>query len=61
MIIRLIRIATCGLLAACALIAVFDEQAVSLFLSLLLSAVCGVLVLVVRRRVRQQRRTPVCN
>ena len=59
MIIRLIRIATCGLLAACALIAVFDEQAVSLFLSLLLFAVCGVLV--VRRRVRQQRRTPLCN
>ena len=57
--IRLVRIATCGLLAACILLAVFDEQAVSLVLGLLLFAVCGVLV--VRRRVRQQRRTPLCN
>ena len=61
--IRLVRLATCGLLAACVLLAVFDEQAVSLVLGLLLFAVCGVLVLVlvVRRRVRQQRRKALCS
>ena len=57
--IRLVRLATCGLLAACVLLAVFDEQAVSLVLGLLLLAVCGVLV--VRRRVRQQRRKALCR
>ncbi len=59
--IRLVRLATCGLLAACVLLAVFDEQAVSLVLGLLFLAMCGVLVLVVRRRVRQQRRKALCR
>jgi Na+-driven multidrug efflux pump len=55
MIITLIRMATYGLLAACALVAVFDEQAAGLFLVLLLAAVTGVLILTLRRKVRQQR------
>ena len=59
--IRLVRIATCGLLAACILLAVFDEQAVSLVLGLLLAAVTGVLILSVRRRVRQSRRSQSCR
>ena len=59
--IRLVRLPTCGLLAACILLAVFDEQAVSLVLGLLFLAMCGVLVLVVRRRVRQQRRKALCS
>jgi hypothetical protein len=53
--IPLIRLATYGLLAAGALVAVFDEQAVSLSLGLLLLAMTGVLILTVRRRARQQR------
>ena len=59
--IRLVRFATCGLLVACVLLAVFDEQAVSLCLDLFFFAMCGVLVLVVRRRVRQQRRKALCR
>jgi len=59
--IRLVRLATCGLLVACVLLAAFDENAVSLVLGLLFLAMCGVLVLVVRRRVRQQRRKALCS
>jgi len=59
--IRLVRLVTYGLFAACAWIAVFDGNAVSLFLDLLLPAVCGVLILTVRRRVRRQRRDRLCS
>ena len=59
--IRLMRLVTYGLFAACAWILVFDENAVSLFLDLFFLAMCGVLVLVVRRRVRQQRRKALCS
>jgi hypothetical protein len=57
MTVTLIRMATYGLLAACALVAVFDEQAAGLFVYLAFPAALGVLVLTVRRRVRQQRRS----
>jgi hypothetical protein len=55
--IPLIRIATYGLLLACVLLAVFDEQAVSLSLVLFLAAMTGVLILTVRRKVRQSSRS----
>jgi hypothetical protein len=56
MIVTFIRVATYALLAACVLVAVFDEQAVSLFLGLLLLAMAGVLILTVRRKARQSKR-----
>jgi hypothetical protein len=48
--IRAVRAVTWSLFAACAWLAVFAEQDLTLFLVLLFAAMCGVLVLTIRRR-----------
>jgi len=54
--IRLLRVITVALFAACVPLAIFAEQDVHLSLGLFFFATCGALILGIRARIRRDRR-----